>query len=113
MIDYLSITYILVIMDKLVDNPNYEPSSDLGKKIKNFIKSNKGPEQHMKMSSLVYNEMEDINYLLKRDKRLEQLIEETKLDTNMIENSQLKKYQEESCYIKNKIKKIQQKDTKI
>ena len=31
----------------------------------------------------------------------------------MIENSQLKKYQEESCYIKNKIKKIQQKDTKI
>ena len=67
----------------------------------------------MKMNSLVYNEMEDINYLLKRDKRLEQLIEKAKLDTNMIENSQLKKYQEESSYIKNKIKKIQQKDTKI
>ncbi len=103
-------------MDKLVDNPNYEPSSDLGKKIKNFINPNKGPEQHMKMNSLVYNEMEDINYLLKRDKRLEQLIEKkkkAKLDTNMIENSQLKKYQEESSYIKNKIKKIQQKDTKI
>jgi hypothetical protein len=100
-------------MDKLVDNPNYEPSSDLGKKIKNFINPNKGPEQHMKMNSLVYNEMEDINYLLKRDTRLEQLIEKAKLDTNMIENSQLKKYQEESCYIKNKIKKIQQKDTKI
>lgn len=100
-------------MDKLVDIPTYEPPSDLGKKIKNFINPNKGPEQHMKMNSLVYNEMEDINYLLKRDKRLEQLIEKAKLDTNMIENSQLKKYQEESCYIKNKIKKIQQKDTKI
>ena len=100
-------------MDKLVDIPNYEPPSDLPEEIKNFIKSNKGVEQHMRMKSLVYNEMEDINYLLKRDKRLEQLIEKAKLDTNMIENSQLKKYQEESCYIKNKIKKIQQKDTKI
>ena len=100
-------------MDKLVDIPTYEPPSDLPEEIKNFIKSNKGVEQHMIMKSLVYNEMEDINYLLKLDKRLEQLIEKAKLDTNMIENSQLKKYQEESCYIKNKIKKIQQKDTKI
>ena len=33
-------------MDKLVDIPTYEPPSDLPEEIKNFIKSNKGVEQH-------------------------------------------------------------------
>lgn len=80
------------------------PKSSLGQKI--LMNQSTIGEVVKKESN--YNEMDDINYLTKLDKRLDKFLENAKLDKNIIENGELQIHEEESNYIKNKIKKLQE-----
>lgn len=88
-----------------MDKDNYLlPKSSLGQKI--LMNQSTTGEIVKKESN--YNEMDDINYLIKLDKRLDKFLENAKLDKNIIENGELQIHEEESNYIKNKIKKLQE-----
>lgn len=92
-----------------MDKDNYLlPKSSLGQK----ILMNQSTTGKVVKKESNYNEMDNINYLKKLDKRLEKFLENTKLDKNIIENGELQIYEEESNYIKNKIKKLQESDGK-